>query len=171
MFYARESSEGDPIHKGDLVIWFSYPLIEDSKNVIVVHGESVLILETVEKINQSELVELVQDWQKWTQKFGTGTNSAILQKLLLKSYKNKSSHQKRSRMKDMWMLLRAFIGNQEMFLLTISLLAAMIATIAAMLGERGWFQWFLVVFVITGIGLMLKILTSQKNSDKTTDSS
>ena len=71
----------------NLLVWFGNSPIKDCHNAMVLHGGDVLLLKTIEQISRTELLDLVEDYEKWKERFGEGLGSDQLRAAVRQSYK------------------------------------------------------------------------------------
>ena len=84
-YYVKNSNE--PLKQGEnVLVWFGNASVKGCQNAMVLYGGDVLLLKTAEQISKAELLELIDDRQKWREKFGDGSGSEELLAAVRKSY-------------------------------------------------------------------------------------
>lgn len=83
IFYAKRSDSGVTLEPGEnLLVWFGNSTIEGCNNALLLGGGDLLLLKTVRRVSRDELNGLAEDYQKWTETFGTGLASDELRTAL-----------------------------------------------------------------------------------------
>ena len=86
IYYVKDPSNGKLKQKENILVWFDGSKIKDCENALVLYGESLLLLKTIEEIRQPELSELVKDDTKWKTRFGKEFKAEQLRQAIQESY-------------------------------------------------------------------------------------
>ncbi len=86
-YHAKPFSNSNFEAGENILVWFGDASIEGCDNALVLYGGDVLLLKTVGRVKREEIVNLIDDYQKWIERFGTGNGSSELRQAVREIYK------------------------------------------------------------------------------------
>jgi hypothetical protein len=75
-FHTKKTGSESTLKPGEnLLIWFGSSSIDGCNNALLLAGGDLLLLKTSKRISRNELEELINDYSRWAEAFGTGQAS------------------------------------------------------------------------------------------------